>query len=314
MPETTADPSRSRLRIGRRHARANGPAVAAPPVPAEDLAAAVELAREAASPFGYLRPARELLAHFGGKDDAVARATAALAAVAIAADPPLATVDPTRLVRLRRADIRAIADVGPAAPLADTDTDPLSSEPEAARSRSSWAQRTAARHAPEGPVSSERRVVVGALGFAALVVLIAAAVFLRSVAGPGKAHASAAPANSVPPVATADAASPVEHSRAPAAPVSAKHSAAPATVSLKIVPTERTYLCVADGSGATKYEVTGTQPYSATGRRLFLRIGTITAHVTANGRAIPLTNAPTAFELTPGHVRELASSAGVCGS
>jgi len=208
MPDPTARPSRSRRPRGRapRSAPAATPAVE---IPLNDLAAATALANEAASPFGYLRPAHELLAQFGGEEgaartgaharaeadavagaaaraDAVARANAALAAVGIAADPPLATAPPASLVRLRAADVSALPEIAAQAAPAAKPHEAQPDEPDAAGpepKRVSWAQRTAARHTPTGPVTRARQLGTAALGLAALIVLIVAVVVLRAIAG-----------------------------------------------------------------------------------------------------------------------------------
>lgn len=101
-----AEPRRGLLaRLGLRGGKPSAAAwqEAGAAVTVADAAAAARLAQEAATPFGYRRPAGELLAAFGGSgEEERRRATAALALAGIAADPPLTAAAPTQYVQLRR--------------------------------------------------------------------------------------------------------------------------------------------------------------------------------------------------------------------
>ncbi|MBB4664637.1 hypothetical protein [Conexibacter arvalis] len=410
----------------------------APAVPPADAAAAAALAREAATPFGYRRPAAELLASFGGTGaEERRRATVALAAAGIAADPPLTDAEPAQFIQLRR--IEAVAppahDGGRPAAVADTadpgggsshrstaargaDSPAPTSPPVAPDRPRPAAERVAARFAPSAPIARDRRLAAGATGLAALAVVIVLAVALRGMTDDGDRAASAlppephaaadttasAPAPTTParttatvspdgrpprttatipaasdgrqsrttattpaaparrparttatspaaparrpsrttatspaasggrqarPTATTPAAPARRPSRATATPHVAsttrgRGTAPPATapssrpspraVTLRIVPSEESYVCIADGSGATVWEGMLTGPYTARKRKLTIRVGVATARITANGRAVRVTKAPGAFELTPRGIRELPGDARVCGA
>lgn len=326
-------------------------------VPVDDLVAASALAREAATPFGYKRPARELLEQFGGDTpDGRRRAAAALTFVGIAAEPPLGAVQPFQWVQLRRAAAAPAGSVvtpqqalvpppapatpGPQAaavePPADTASPafepPAAPEPAPPAPRGRRSLRpadVAARHAPTGPVTRERRFAAGALGLVALVVVMVAAVLLRSLAGDSGGTADALPTGTTPPATVASAsttakpaaaAKPVRRAPLPGtrpAGHAARRSttaAAPATVRLQIAPTESSYICIADaGSGRTLFEGMLSQPYEVSGAKLILRVGVATARITANGRPLTINSAPSAYELSPAGVRGLPGDRPVCG-
>lgn len=344
-----------RGRFGRRRAPVPSAAEGAEPIGREDVAAARALAREASTPFGYRRPAQELLAPFGGTgSEPRRRATAALALVGIAADPPLADAEPFQFVQLRRAEaaVRAPAPAAvpipapaasadpapapaapaPAAPVQPREPEPAAEPPaaeppavppptaESARPpapdppRVPRTQRIAARFAPTQPVTSDRRMRAGATGLLALVLLIVVVVAFKSLAGDGGERAAALPETTVPttaapkpPAATKPAAT-----RTTERPATAS-SSRPAAVRLRIAPTEPAYICVADGAGRTLWEGMRTGPYEVRARKLVLRVGVATAKITVNGRTVPVTKAPGAFELTPGGIRALSGDAFVCG-
>jgi hypothetical protein len=157
----------------------------------EDAATASALAREASSPFGLKRPAGELLERFGGDAN---RATAALTLAGIAADPPLAEVQPSQWVQLRQAAAPEAAQsasppasarrrAGRFAP-ASAQAEPTPADAAPPRRRRSFRPADiAARHAPTGPVTRERRFGAAALGLGALLVVMLAAVLLRGAIG-----------------------------------------------------------------------------------------------------------------------------------
>ncbi|MDO8212782.1 hypothetical protein [Conexibacter sp. CPCC 206217] len=250
----------------------------------EDAATAAALAREVATPFGFKRPAAELLARFGGDTpDGRRRATAALTVAGIAADPPLDTVKPQQWVQLRAAT------AVPAPAAADAPPPPRRSR------RSLRPADVAARHAPTGPVTRERRFAVGALGLGALLVLLLAVVVLRGTIGGGEDTKGVLP--------TATAAADVETATTP-----------PRTVVLRIVPTEASYMCVADGStGAKLWEGTRTGPYTVRRASLFLRIGVGTAQITVDGRPLQVDVAPSTYVLTAAGVRPAAGRSACAG-
>jgi len=337
-----------------------------------DAAAAERLAQEAATPFGYRRPAGELLAAFGGTgEEERRRATAALALAGVAADPPLTGAAPTQYVQLRRIDASAPVRSAPARPAAASPARPALPEPvrpralpaapspsanpapggapESARAaaRRSPDERVAARFAPSAPVSRDRRIAAGALGLAALAVVMIVAVAVRGGIGgdedsaasalPPATETTAAPVRTVPapPPAAGSAGTPARRPRAAAAPPAdsagapARRSGAatapaaspspsapsrPQTVRLRVVPSEESYVCIADGAGETIWEGMLTGPYEVRRAKLVIRVGVATASITANGRAVRVTKAPGAFELTPAAIRELPGDEPVCGA
>lgn len=291
----------------RRRAHASGWQEVDSAVPLEDVEAAAELAREAASPFGYKRPASRLLARFDGDP---ARATAALALSGIAADPPLTTARPGQLVQLHQQRV---------------DAPPPADEPaELMPRRPSWAMRVAARNAPSGPVSREGRFRAGAIGLLALVALLIAVVLLRGAIGsPDDRGGTTAPAatdaaqiETTPATATPATTTPASGTTAvrPAAAAPSPRKARPRTVRLRVVPTETSYICVVDGRGRTLWEGMRTGPYEVRGRKLTLRVGVATMRVTVDGRALPINSAPSVYELTPGGVRGVPDDRPLCSS
>lgn len=138
------------------------------------------LAREAANPFGRKVAAGVLLERFGGAGDDEERrdrTAAALELVGLVADPPLSVAEPHQLVHLRLA--------APYAAPADQ-ADPV-------------------RVGVRAPVPTRGQVRAGALGLLALVVVVAAAMLLRSVAGDGGARISELPAGTQPTTSAASA-------------------------------------------------------------------------------------------------------------
>jgi hypothetical protein len=340
-----------RDRLARRRPEAVVRREVVPAVPPADAAAAAALAQDASTPFGYRRPARELLEPFGGLGaEGRGRATAALSSVGIAAEPALADAEPFQFVHLRRVEAAvhtphpvvdpaaappaAAEEPAAAAPPAAAPPAPAA-EPEPARPEPARpaAQRVAARFAPTAPVPRDRRVAAGALGLAALVVLIVAVVLLRGIGGePGSAaralpadepQAAAppstrtAPARTVPAGATTPGRSAAPRATTPDTPGTTGATSPPQparkTVTLRVVPTQTAYVCIADGGGRTLWEGMLTGPYVARRSKLVLRVGVATAKITANGRPVRVTKAPGAFELTPGAIRELPGDARVCG-
>ncbi|ADB52113.1 hypothetical protein [Conexibacter woesei] len=236
---------RGRERRGRGRRRADAWQETADPVPLADAAVADELAREAAGPFGYKRPARELLARFGGEgDDARRRATAALQLSGVVADPPLAEAAPHQFVQLRRATAApGVAPAPPAAaaparadafPTADAPVPPAAgsraaaappaagapeaeaappAQPAAARPlariagllRAGYSIRRRPAAGPAPDVPRNRRIAAGALGLGALALLMVVVVLLRSLAGDGDETVDALPAGTTATQTTAPA-------------------------------------------------------------------------------------------------------------
>lgn len=89
---------------------------------------------------------------------------------------------------------------------------------------------------------------------------------------------------------------------------------APGSVLLRIVPTESSYICVADGSTGEKlWEGMRTGPYTVRRASLFLRIGVGTARITVNGRPLTVDVAPSTYALTPAGVRPAAGRSACAG-
>ena len=264
-------------------------------VTVQDAAAAAALAQEAATPFGYRRPARELLAAFGGEDDDTRRrATAALALAGVAADPPLDTAASTAYVHLRVVGARSARRKAARVPVS---------------------QRVAARFAPRTPITADRRVAAGALGLGALAAVMVVAIAFRGAAGDRDTAAEALPPDPAPVQTTTAARTTPPADTVASAPMTPPPArpARPRVVRLRVVPTAPAYLCVADGAGTTLWEGMRTGPYVARGKKLVIRVGVATAEITANGRPVKVTTAPGAFELTPAGVRALPGDAPVCG-
>ena len=90
----------------------------------------------------------------------------------------------------------------------------------------------------------------------------------------------------------------------------------PRTVTLRVAPTEPTYLCVDRGAGSDPlYEGTATEPRTFKGRRLRINLGRPSARLTVNGRRVPLEQGPDAVRLafSPGaRPRPLPLGEGPC--
>jgi hypothetical protein len=309
----------------------------------DDALAAAALAREAQTPFGLKRPAGELLDRFGGDSpEGRRRATAALALAGVAADPPLVSAEPSQWIQLRRAAAAAPAAAAPSVAPAPEPAPAPTEEPPPTPRRTSWAVRTAAKHAPTGPVTRERRFAAGALGLVALLLVMVGAVVLRNAVGDDGGTADALPTTTTaaavapattprtprttPPPATTrrarprPAATPPAARTAPAVPPTitqptAPPRARPRTVRLVIAPTEPSYVCIADGrSGATVFEGMLTGRYAVSRASLILRVGVATARIGVDGRPLTIDSAPSAYRLTPAGVSGLPDDRPVCGA
>lgn len=295
-----------------------------PAVAPEDAAAAAELARAAASPFGYRQPARALLARFGDGPDAARRATAALARAGVAAEPPLERAAPEQLVLLRR--------VG-------QNREPVTVAP---RQRLRVAAAGLAALVAVLVASALLRGVVGDGGerasdlppgapAAAATTATAATPSRTTTATPSRTVATPSPDDATP----AEAAAPGAGTERPLSQGDTQSetqgdtrrserdprrggadgaaTAPPRAVALRIVPTERSYVCVTDGGGAPLYEGILTEPYAVKRPRLIVRVGVATARITANGRPVPITTAPATVELTRRAIRPLSDDVRYCG-
>ena len=86
-------------------------------------------------------------------------------------------------------------------------------------------------------------------------------------------------------------------------------------VTLRVAPTERTYVCVDNGAGRVLFEGTLEEPRRFRGRRLRLNLGRRTARIVVNGRAvaIPPGSEPIGFDFRPRRrPRQLAEGARPC--
>jgi len=85
-------------------------------------------------------------------------------------------------------------------------------------------------------------------------------------------------------------------------------------VTLRIAPTEATYVCIDDGRGNVKFSGTLARTRTFRGRRLRLNLGKPSAQVRVNGRRVPLGRGPDSvgFDFTPGKRRTLAESRRPC--
>jgi cytoskeletal protein RodZ len=100
--------------------------------------------------------------------------------------------------------------------------------------------------------------------------------------------------------------------RAPARP---RPRPKPTSVSLLVVPTEPTYLCVEDATGQVSYEGTLSEQRRFRGKRLSINLGKRSPRIWANGRRVPLDAGvaqPIAFEFRPGGRRTLVPGQGPC--
>ena len=69
-------------------------------------------------------------------------------------------------------------------------------------------------------------------------------------------------------------------------------------MSLKIVPSETTYVCVDDGAGRKLFEGTISKPQSFRGKRLRLNLGRSSAGLFLNGKRVPLAPSSSAVGLS----------------
>lgn len=89
----------------------------------------------------------------------------------------------------------------------------------------------------------------------------------------------------------------------------------PRRVSLRVSPTEATYVCVDGGRGTDViFEGSLAKPRTFTGRRLRLNLGRTSARVRANGRAVPIEAGPAGvgFEFTTRGRRAIAEQDRPC--
>jgi cytoskeleton protein RodZ len=91
--------------------------------------------------------------------------------------------------------------------------------------------------------------------------------------------------------------------------------ATPRSVSLRVVPSEPTYVCVDDGRGNVRYEGTLTEARRFRGKRLRMNLGKTSAKVSQNGRRVPVdvrSADPVAYDFRPGKRRRLPLPQGPC--
>ena len=91
--------------------------------------------------------------------------------------------------------------------------------------------------------------------------------------------------------------------------------ATPRSVSLRVVPSEPTYVCVDDGSGNVRYEGTLTEARRFRGKRLRMNLGKTSARVSQNGRRVPVdarSPNPVAYDFRPGKRRRLPLTQAPC--
>ena len=77
---------------------------------------------------------------------------------------------------------------------------------------------------------------------------------------------------------------------------------APTTVSLKVVPTESTYVCTDDGAGHTQFEGIINSPKTFSGKRVRLNLGRSSANLVVDGKPYSFTRTASAvgFDFSPG--------------
>ena len=74
--------------------------------------------------------------------------------------------------------------------------------------------------------------------------------------------------------------------------------AVPRELTLKVVPTETTYVCVDDGRGTKLFEATISTPKSFRGKRLRINLGRSSANLFLNGKAVQFTRTSSAVGLS----------------
>ena len=94
-----------------------------------------------------------------------------------------------------------------------------------------------------------------------------------------------------------------------------KRKAAPKSVSLRVTPTEPTYVCVDRGAGKTVYEGTLTRARRFKGNRLRVNLGRTSVRMTSNGRRVPVNRRspnPVAYDFRPASRKSIPLSQAPC--
>ncbi len=94
-----------------------------------------------------------------------------------------------------------------------------------------------------------------------------------------------------------------------------KRRAAPKTVSLRVKPSEPTYVCVDNGAGKVAYEGTLTGARGFKGKRLRVNLGRTSVRLTQNGRRVPVDRSspnPVAYDFRPTSRRRIPLSQAPC--
>ena len=90
---------------------------------------------------------------------------------------------------------------------------------------------------------------------------------------------------------------------------------APTSVSLRVAPSEGTYVCIEDGGGKVRYEAVMTTPRRFRAKRLRINLGKRSVRLVVNGRRVRFDDGPAtpiAFDLRPRGTRQLPSGQGLC--
>ncbi|MEJ7717720.1 MAG: hypothetical protein WKF31_06980 [Thermoleophilaceae bacterium] len=90
---------------------------------------------------------------------------------------------------------------------------------------------------------------------------------------------------------------------------------APTSVSLRVTPSEATYVCVEDGAGKVRFEGVMAAPRRFRAKRLRINLGKRSARLAVNGRRIRFDDgpaSPVAFDLRPRRARRLPAGQGLC--
>jgi cytoskeleton protein RodZ len=147
------------------------------------------------------------------------------------------------------------------------------------------------RHVPRrvpAPPSGRRRFRKPAVvAVAACIAIGVVLILVGLLSGSGSQHAQVSKAVAPPPPA------PPPPAAAP------KPPPVPAQVSLTVIPTERTYICVDAGPSREIFQGIISDPRTFNGQLLRITLGKRTAQLQANGRPIPVTAEPVGFQFTP---------------
>jgi cytoskeleton protein RodZ len=161
------------------------------------------------------------------------------------------------------------------------------------------------RHVPRrvpGPPSSRRRFRRPALvAVAACIAIGVVLIVVGLLSGSGSQQAQVSRAVAPPPPA-------------PPPPAAPQPPPVPTQVSLTVIPTERTYICVDAGPSRAIFQGIISDPRTFNGPLLRITLGKRTAQLQANGRPVPVTAEPVGFQFTPTQLLPLGPQQRPCSA